>query len=234
MLGKYEVGRIAGIPILLDASFILLIGLYGFSHFTSGNLTSVSYGVVLVAGVAMSILLHELGHAFAARYYRVPTSYIELNGLGGLCHYARPLPPSRIVNIVTLMAGPAANLILWQVFSNLGTWMLNSSGDSIGGSDRTAFLLMQLGRVNFMLFVFNLLPGHPLDGGRALVQIISKAVGYDRAMRVVAYFGLLISVWLCFLGIGGNTFAFLVAFVLFQDNLVVLQTHGGPRWKRWN
>ena len=234
MMGKVEIGKIFGIPIVLDATFILLVVLYGFNNFTSGNLTSISYGIVLVTGVALSILLHELGHAMAARYYGVPTSHIELNGLGGLCYYARPLPQNRIVNIVTLMAGPAANLLLWLVCSNLGSWMLDQTGDSVSGADRTAYLLMQLGRVNFMLFIFNLMPAHPLDGGQALVQVFSLGTGYDRAMRIIAYLGLLVAVWLCFLGIGGNSFAFLIAFVLFQDNMNVLQTHGGPRWRRWN
>ena len=62
--------------------------------------------MVLVAGVALSILLHELGHALAARYWRVPTAYIELNGIGGLCHFARQYAADRIANIVMLLAGP--------------------------------------------------------------------------------------------------------------------------------
>lgn len=233
-MGSAEIGRIFGIPIVLDASFILLAALYGFHNFTSGNAVSISYGLVLVAGVALSILLHELGHALAARYWRVPTAYIELNGIGGLCHFARPMPADRIANIAMLLAGPFANLILWQAFSNAGSAMLNSGGEDFSGANRTAFLLLQLGGVNSMLFFFNLLPSHPLDGGRALVQIASKFIGYDQAMRVVAYFGLLVAVWLVLLALGGQYFAGFIAFVLLQTNLEVLQTHGGPRWRRWN
>ncbi len=234
MMGKAEIGKIFGVPIVLDATFILLVVLYGFHYFTSANLTSISYGVVLVAGVALSILLHELGHSFAARYWNVPTAYIELNGLGGLCHFARAMPMSRIANIVMLLAGPAANLVLWFLFDALGKVLIEQSDGGIPGNGRTASLLFHLASVNSMLFFFNLLPAHPLDGGRTLVQIVSKAIGYDRAMRVVAYMGLLIAVWLCFLALGGQSFALLIAFVLFQANMEILQTHGGPRWKRWN
>jgi Zn-dependent protease len=230
-MGSAQVGRIFGIPIVLDGSFILLVLLYGFSHFTSQNLHSISYGVVLVAGVALSILLHELGHALAARIWRVPTAYVELNGLGGLCHFARPMPPDRLPNIVMLLAGPAANLLLWQLFSQTGDVMLQSASD---GPDRMAFLLKHLGHVNFMLLVFNLLPAHPLDGGRTLVHLISKVIGYDRAMRFIAFTGLLIAVWLGLLAFSGQFFAALIAFVLLQANLEVLNTHGGPRWTRWN
>ncbi|MEQ1670036.1 MAG: site-2 protease family protein [Hyphomicrobium sp.] len=233
-MGSAQVGRIFGIPIVLDGTFILLALLYGFHNFTSGSTASISYGVVLVAGVALSILLHELGHALAARYWAVPTAYIELNGLGGLCHFARAMPQNRVANIVMLLAGPAANFILWQVFSNAGRWMFQQPGDTFAGATRTAHLLLQLGSVNFMLFVFNLLPSHPLDGGRTLVQILSKFTGYDRAMRAVAYLGLLVAVWLGLLAFSGQIFAALMAFVLLQTNLEVLQSHQGPRWTRWN
>jgi stage IV sporulation protein FB len=141
------------------------------------------------------------------------------------------MPTDRIANIVMLLAGPLANLLLWLVFSTASDWM-RQVGD--GRPDRMTFLLTQLGRVNFLLFVFNLMPAHPLDGGRTLVQIASKFIGYDSAMRVVAYLGLLVAVWLVLLAFGGQIFAALVAFVLFQANIDVLQRHGGPRWKRWN
>ena len=49
-------------------------------------------GLWLVAGLAGSIILHEMGHAWAGRYYGVRTSHIELNGMGGLCIYAGTMP----------------------------------------------------------------------------------------------------------------------------------------------
>jgi Zn-dependent protease len=96
-------------------------------------------------------------------------------------------------------------------------------------------LLLQLGRLNMLLLVFNLMPAHPLDGGRALAHLVSAFIGYDRAMRLVAYLGMLVAVWLVWLGFSGSYFAFLIAFVLFQANMQVLRVHGGgPRWRRWN
>lgn len=234
-MGQVQIGRLFGVPIVLDGSFILLALLFGFSYFTAGSMTSLSYGIVLVTGVALSILLHELGHALAARYYGVPTAFIELNGLGGLCHFARALPPSRWKNIVVLLAGPFANLILWQVFTQSSSLLWNQATSNPVGIGRTAVLLGQLGSINLMLLVFNLMPAHPLDGGRALAHLSSAFLGYDRAMRFVAYLGLLVALWLAFLGFSGSYFAFLIAFVLAQANLQALQVHGsGPRWTRWN
>lgn len=234
-MGQAEVGRLFGIPIVLDGSFILLALLFGFHHFTAGSTSSLSFGIVLVTGVALSILLHELFHALAARLFGVPTAYIELNGLGGLCHFARPIAPDRFKNIVVLLAGPLANLILWQVFEKSGNALLFQQSDTLAGLDRSAALLLQLGQINFLLFVFNLMPAHPLDGGRALAHLSSAVIGYDRAMRFVAYLGLLVTAWLVWYGISGSYFAFLIAFVLFQANMQVLQIHGGgPRWRRWD
>ena len=63
-------------------------------------------------------------------------------------------------------------------------------------------------------------------------HLISKWVGYDRAMRFVAYTGTLVTAWLVWLGVQGNTFMLLIALFLFMSNLSVLDTHGGPRWRR--
>lgn len=231
-MGKAEVGKIFGIPIVIDATFLLLVVLYGFANFTSGSTASISYGVVLVTGVALSILLHELGHAAAARYYGVGTSAIELNGLGGLCYFERSLPASRLSNIVVLLAGPAANLFLWQAFSYAAVAAIDTSVDGPFGMNRTAALFMQLAQINQLLLVFNLLPAHPLDGGRALAQLLSAVIDYGLAMRVIACLGLVLAVFLGFAAIKGGLFVALIAVVLFQENLAVWQAYKRNNWRR--
>lgn len=197
------------------------------------TLDGVTYGLALVTGVAVSILIHELGHAAAARYYGVPTAEIELNGLGGLCHFARPLPLDRITNIVVLLAGPATNLVLWYVFSYAATAAIDNSVDGPIGMNRTAMLLMQLSNINQMLLVFNLLPAHPLDGGRALAQILSFGITYARAMRLIAVFGFVISAMLAVSSVRNGIFMALIALVLFQANLEIWKAYKGDGWRRW-
>lgn len=231
---KVELGRLFGIPIVLDFGLILLAVVFGHSYFLSGDLASMSYGLLLFVGVVLSILLHEFGHAFAGAYYGVPASHIELHGLGGLCHFSRPLPPDRIPNIVVLMAGPAVTLILWLVFKGLGhlAFGLPYSAGFVTGINRVGGLMLHLSLINFYLLIFNLLPAHPLDGGRTLAHILSKWIGYDRAMRFVAYTGTLVTAWLIWEGIQGNYFLLVIGAFLFMSNLSVLDTHGGPRWRR--
>lgn len=234
-MDKVQIGRLFGIPILLDVSFILLVVLYGQWYFTSGDMQQISYGLLLVTGIAVSILAHEFGHAFAARYFSVRTSHIELTGLGGLCHFERNLPPGRMTNVVVLLAGPAITAALWLLFDFAGE-MASGARDETGafsGTQRLAGLFNHLGFINYVLLIFNLLPSHPLDGGRALAHILSRWTGYDRAMRAIAYAGFLVVAWLLYQAYLGNYFAIVVAFFLFLANKAVLDSHSGPGLRRW-
>ncbi len=231
---KIEFGRLFGIPIVLDYGLILLAVVFGHSYFTSGSLAMISYGLLLFIGVVISILLHEFGHALAGAYYGVRSSHIELHGLGGLCHFTRALPPERLTNVVVLLAGPAVTFLLWLAFKGLAmmAYELPANAGFVTGVNQLGTLMAQLSMINFYLLIFNLLPAHPLDGGRTVAHIISKWVGYDRAMRFIAYTGTLVTAWLVWQGIQGNTFMLVIAVFLFLSNLSVLDTHGGPRWRR--
>ena len=72
-----------------------------------------SAGFIIVVGLLLSILLHELGHAFAGRLFDAHVSHIELTGLGGIAHFERSLPRSAFARSVIYLAGPAVNLALW-------------------------------------------------------------------------------------------------------------------------
>ena len=65
-----EIGRIAGIPIYLDMMFVLVLLVFTYPYFTSGNTQLMSAGFIIVVGLLLSILLHELGHAFAGRLFK--------------------------------------------------------------------------------------------------------------------------------------------------------------------
>lgn len=235
-MDKVQIGRLFGIPILLDVSFILLVIVFGLHYFTSGDTQQMSYGLLLVAGVALSILAHEFGHAIAARYFSVRTSHIELTGLGGLCHFERGLPPARFASIVVLLAGPAVTGLLWLGFEAISRFTFDAPGayGAPGGVYRLAGLFGHLAFINYILLIFNLLPSHPLDGGRALAHLTSRFFGYDRAMRIVAYLGMLVVAWLLWQAYLGRYFALIVAFFLFLANKQIMESHSGPRWTRWN
>jgi len=90
MFTRIEIGRIAGIPIYLDMMFVLVLLVLTYPYFIGGSAQAMSAGFVIIVGLLLSILLHELGHAFAGRLFRAHVSHIELTGLGGIAHFEAP------------------------------------------------------------------------------------------------------------------------------------------------
>ncbi len=60
MFTRLEIGRIAGIPIYLDMMFVLVLLIFSYPYFTTGNTQLMSAGFIIVVGLLLSILLHEL------------------------------------------------------------------------------------------------------------------------------------------------------------------------------
>ena len=215
---RMELGRIAGIPIYLDLMFVLIIVVFGYRYFTSGNLQIVSLGLVIVAGVLVSILLHELGHAIAGRLFGVQTREIELTGLGGVARFATALPRSALARSGIFLAGPAVNLVLW-----LGLEQGASSARGIG-APLLVNALLTLSMINFYLMAFNLLPAYPLDGGHTLDAWLGALLGPAWSIRVVAACGLLVCAGLVYLALPTDFWLLLLAFVLFQANWVAFDS----------
>jgi stage IV sporulation protein FB len=233
MNAHVEIGRVGGVPVTLDASFILLVVLWGQQYFTAGSLTGVLMGLWIVGGLAASILVHELAHAFAARRYGVRTSHVELNGLGGLCHYV-DAAPSRQARVVMALAGPASNLVLFGLLEGVA-WAIGTLPPAIGGfGGHYTFMLIAetLANTNLLLFWFNLLPSHPLDGGTALANLLGGRLGYDRAMRLIAWTGMAVVGWLVLLSLDWGFFTAFIALYLFLHNQEALTEHKRPRWRR--
>lgn len=221
-MGRIEFFRIGGIPIYVDFLFILLAVLWSWPFWAGGGSIGVSAVFVMILGLFVSILLHELGHAWAGQYFGVGTREIELNGLGGLCFFERSLPAGVVPRTVIGLAGPFANLVLWQVFG----FAADASRDSGGGT--LALVLSQLAFVNWMLLVFNLLPAFPLDGGKVLEAWLAPLAGPAWSVRVVAVLGLAVALWLVWRALpGGNTFMILLAVLIALNNWQMLQSVGG-------
>jgi Zn-dependent protease len=224
MFSRFEIGRIAGIPIYLDMMFILVLLFFTYPYFTSGSTQAMSAGFVIIVGILLSILLHELGHAFAGRLFNAHVSHIELTGLGGLAHFERSLPASVFARTVIYLAGPAVNLGLWFAFAALARQA------ALGGLWMLASPLLVLGWVNGVLTVFNLLPAYPLDGGHTLDAWLGRLLGPIWSVRIIASLGLACAAWLAYMAIPTNFYLLFIAFFLALLNWQKLQGLG--RWQR--
>jgi Zn-dependent protease len=144
--------RISGIPVRVEASFLLIAVLLGFGARSGALLVA---WVVIVTG---SVLVHELGHAVAFRRYG-QRPQILLQGMGGLTSGSgESLSPRR--DVVVSLAGPFAGIVLL----GLPAWWLTRSATGLSPDART--ILSDVVWVNVAWSVVNLLPVLPLDGGR--------------------------------------------------------------------
>lgn len=236
MGGKFEIGYIRGIPLVVDGSFLILAVLWSMPWLRTGDIGYVCYGLLLVAGLAGSIILHELGHAIAGQRYGVRTSHMELNGLGGLCFYASAVPVAPLPRIVMLLAGPAANLVLWITLGACSHFIGAFEEPAwlpVTGFDRLGDLLESLAQANFWMLCFNLLPAYPLDGGKALEALIRIPSHVDFARYIVGWLGLLIALGCALSMLSQGVFMLVLAHQLFASNAFVLSASGKPPWSRW-
>lgn len=198
----FRIAKILGIPIYLDATWLLIFGLitYELSKIVFPGMyrgwTQTQYwSVGLLASLLFfaSVLFHELAHSIVARYYKIPVHSITLFIFGGIARIGRePSKPIQEFNIA--VAGPLASFFLAGVF---GAMMLVMPADLM-----VVAAAKFLGGSNFILAVFNLAPGFPLDGGRifrAIIWGITK--DFSRATLIAGSSGKLVAYAL--MGIGG-------------------------------
>ena len=224
-----------GIPIRLDASFMLVLPLFAWiiGRQVPGFLTIlrqigvalpvdafqqefVPYllGLAAAIGLFISVLVHELGHAATARLYGVKVREIRLWFLGGIANLDE-LPRQRGAEAVVAIVGPITSGLL-----GFGFWL---TARNLGGADALLFLSGYLAITNLSLALFNLLPALPLDGGRVLRSLLTLALPPVRATRIAGGISRMIAI---LLGIYGfmSTNILLLAIAFFIYNAVRAET----------
>lgn len=177
-------GRIAGIRLQVHVTFLLFLA--AVPLFLASNLRDALEVALVLTGLFACVVLHEFGHALAARRYGIATREIVLLPIGGLARLDRmPEKPSQ--ELVVALAGPAVNLLL----AALGTGALMA----FGRTPADVFAHRLDGYVEFMIFAnltmlaFNLLPAFPMDGGRVLRALLAMRLPFARATRIAATVG---------------------------------------------
>ena len=181
-----QLARIFGIRIGVSASWFVFLFLliYWLSHeyfpevMNGSQTTAYVVAVAGALGYFASLILHELGHALVARRQGIPIVGIDLWFLGGLSQMRRE-PASAREELKIAAAGPAVTLVLFALC--LGAIVALASSGTVSdvaltnASAKTSpvlALLGWLGFINALLFVFNVIPAFPLDGGRIARALI--------------------------------------------------------------
>lgn len=192
MRSGFRIGRLFGISIYLDWSWILIFllvtwslggGLFPQWHPEWG--AGLNWGVALAASLLFfaSILVHELSHSLVARARGLPVRRITLFLFGGVSNIERE-PPSPGTEFLMAVVGPLASIAIGVISLMLGVLLSGLTGEMVDDPvaafsrlDPLPTLLLWLGPINILVGLFNLVPGFPLDGGRILRSIIWGATG---------------------------------------------------------
>jgi stage IV sporulation protein FB len=198
---------------------ILLFAAIQFALITRQGLTGALFGVVVTSILFVIVVLHELGHSFAAQHYGIQVKQIVLLPIGGLAELGRmPEKPSQ--ELVISAAGPLVNFALAAVLAVLGL----AYGQELGL--QFAFRLpagITLGAVfsyifaaNLFLGLFNLLPAFPMDGGRILRSLLAMRIDYSRATTLAVTIGQGMAALMGLWGfVNGSFFLILIAIFIF-------------------
>ncbi len=179
---KFRLCEAFGIPIFVDITFALLLVMFCSSMHDFG------FGLTAALLLAISVVLHELGHALTARAFGYATRDITISLLGG-CASLIGLPRKASQELATAIAGPAVSFVLsaagflclrFVEFESVWAW----------------FCADFLAWMNLMLGGFNLLPGFPMDGGRIFRSVLRAFLSREKATLVAMWVGRALAIYL--------------------------------------
>jgi Zn-dependent protease len=210
--------RVFGIRVGVDPSWFLALFLFiwlltgYYQDAIPGDNDSGAFGLATASTLLffLSILLHELGHAWVAIRNRIPIAGIDLWLFGGIAKMTRDTP-SPGVEFRVAIAGPVVTLLIsgacaliGMAAGGAGDFWDAMNGDPQQLQNGLLALLAYLTSINLLLLFFNLIPAFPLDGGRVARAIAWKITGdRTRATNFTATIGQGFSYVLIGLGIAG-------------------------------
>lgn len=205
-----------GIPMqIMPSTFFLLLVFVGIG---ASSPQAILDGVFLFAILIGSIFLHELGHAWGARVQGIEVQRIVLHGGGGYCqHRSAGAYASELI----VLMGPLTNLALWAALS-LGAhyalpvppdWTPDAGSYGTDAQWEAYYWLSTAASMNLMLFILNMVPVQPLDGGKLLHLWLLRVVPQQWALVIAGGLGLVAALlWLPLLLVAYFYIGFLLLF----------------------
>ena len=169
-----------GVPVQVGASLILLLMI--FVDF-GGTPRDFMFDLMFFAILIGSIYLHELGHAWGCLIQGVPVRRVMIYGGGGFCEPSRS--SSRYEQELIVAMGPIVNLTLWALAGLIAPFIADPE---------IAWVFLTIAWVNGFLFILNMLPVHPLDGGKLFELLLHRFLPSGVAITVSASIGLILAI----------------------------------------
>ncbi|KLK89061.1 peptidase M50 [Methanoculleus sediminis] len=209
MEASLQIGTLAGIPVKLHWSFLLVIPLFawiiGSQILLTTGLIEVLFGVpidttlitegfnpyilgiVVALGLFFGVFIHEMAHSLIAKAKGIEIHSITLLILGGVSQMEETMPDPKI-ELPMALAGPLTSLAVGIVSAAL-VYVVAAINLDPGVAGVLIFTFGYLGLLNVLLFGFNLLPAFPMDGGRVLRAWLARRMPLSRATRIAADVG---------------------------------------------
>lgn len=189
-----------GVPVQIGGSIVLLPLIF---IDLGGSARDLAFDVMFLAILLGSIYLHELGHAWGCLIQGVPVKRIMLYGGGGYCERTRSA--TRYEQELIVAMGPIVTLTLWAAAGLIAPMI---------SDPETRWVFQTIAWVNGFLAILNLLPVHPLDGGKLFELLLHRLLQPHLATAISATIGLVFAVlWLPLMAYGYMTFGFILFFL---------------------
>ena len=210
--------RLFGVGVNIDPTwliFALFIGSQFWGEVRAlGMASSLIIAVLMVLGLSVSILLHELAHTLTGRAFGMRIDRITLHVFGGIAELHEE-PKTAISELLMAAAGPLLSVVLYFVLKAMVAPLTLMQAPA-----ELTLAVGYLAELNLVLAIFNMVPAYPMDGGRVLRSLIWLFTGrLGLATRIAATlgqgFGVLLMIWGAYVAVfGGDIFAGLWRIVL--------------------
>lgn len=171
---NFKVFSLFNVPLYIHFSTIVFISIF---------LAVEPFGAMVLAFMLACVTLHEYGHCLAAKKIGWKVQDITLYPIGGAAriHFRNTLKGEFFV----AAAGPLVSLVL-AVIGFAALFFIDMKNETL----LTAFLLFTA--INIAIFLFNMLPIFPMDGGRLLRSTLGYWFSYRTATQIAVKFGQLL------------------------------------------
>jgi len=147
---------------------------------------------IYIAALFTCVILHEYGHALTAKKYQVDTLDIIISPIGGLARL-KSLPEKPLQEFYIAIAGPLVNVVIATllgviIYFGFAQHPLDISENFSQIHVFSEFLKMVF-LTNVALFIFNLIPAFPMDGGRVLRSLLSLKMSRVKATLIASMIG---------------------------------------------